>query len=428
MVRTSNLFLTSLLAIAFVQVSSAANPEGNWPTFRGSDRTAVSQDQDLLESWPENGPKLLWETAGLGRGYSSLAISGGRIYTMGDTLPDADGTDEYLLCFDQQTGKELWELKTGPAWNKGNVTWQSSRSTPTVDSDRVYVLTAHGKLICAGINGEEIWSKDLKEDFGGKKADGWGYSESVLIDGDTLVVTPGGTKNTMVAMNKISGETTWTTIRENDRGAGHASTLITNIGGTKVYVTTTGSGAMGVRAKDGELLWSYEIEKTTAVIPTPIIRDDLVFFTAGYKRGGALLRQIPGENGAVSIEEIYPITPKLSNKHGGVVLIGDSLYGDTDSSGIPFCADLMTGEIQWKKRASKGRSSASVVAADGHLYFRFSNGFIALIKASPEDFEEVSTFKVPGSGERPSWSHPVITGGKLYLREGNKLLCYDLTS
>ncbi|MDB4731719.1 PQQ-like beta-propeller repeat protein [bacterium] len=413
--------------MAVAQNSTAATPEKDWPTFRGPSRTAVSSDQDLLEKWSEDGPKLLWETDGLGRGYSSLAIADGKIYTMGDSIDGGDGTDEYLLSFDQKTGEQLWKLKTGPGWMNGNEAWQSSRSTPTVDGDRVYVLTAHGKLICANIEGEEIWSKNLKEDFQGKKADGWGYSESVLIDGEKLVVTPGGTKNTMVALEKMTGETIWTTIRDNDRGAGHASTLITNIGGTKVYVTTTGSGAMGVRARDGKLLWSYEIDKTTAVIPTPIVRNDLVFFAAGYKRGGALLKQVPSQaEGEVTIEEIYPINPDLANKHGGILLIGDHLYGDSDDKGIPFCADLMTGKVLWKGRSQKGRKSASIVAADGHVYFRFSNGFLALVEATPEEYNEVSIFEVPGSGERPSWSHPVITGGKLYLREGSKLLCYDL--
>ncbi len=425
MLRYLQSLFTCILTVTCVQVTFAAKPEGDWPTFRGPARTAVSPDQDLLTSWPATGPKLLWETDGLGRGYSSLAIADGRIYTMGDTIPGERNDDEFLFCFDQQTGEQLWKLRTGPAWTDGKESWQSSRSTPTVDKDRVYVLTAHGKLICATVEGKKVWNKDLKKEFNGKKADSWGYSESVLIDGDTLVVTPGGTKNTMVALNKMNGRVIWTTVRDGDRGAGHASTLITNIGGTKVYVTTTGSGAMGVRAEDGKLLWSYEIDKTTAVIPTPIVRDDLVFFTAGYNRGGALLRQVPGKEGEVTVEEIYPITPHLANKHGGVILVGDSLYGDSDDKGIPFCADLMTGEIRWKARGS-GRNSASMAAADGHIYIRYTDGTMTLAKASPEKFEEVGSFEVPGSGSRPSWSHPVITGGKLYLREGNKLLSYDL--
>jgi len=422
----TRLFLTTAAAVTLL--FSPAFADSSWPTFRGPSRTAIAPDTDLLESWPTDGPELLWTAKGAGRGYSSLAIVDGRIYTMGDNVSTADegDTDEYLLCFDQKTGEQLWKVKTGPAWNSGQPTWQGSRSTPTVDGKRVYAVTPHGKLYCVSTDGEIQWQKDLKEEFSGKKADGWGYSESVLIDGDTLVCTPGGPKNTMVALNKNNGELIWSCSREEDRGAGHASIVISNIGGQKVYVTTTGSGAMGVDAKSGKLLWDYDIDKTTAVIPTPILRDDYVFFTAGYKRGGALLKQVKTDDG-VAVEEIYPLETKLSNKHGGVVLVGDYLYGDSDSSGVPFCADLMTGEQKWKARGS-GRSSACFAAADGHLYIRYSNGVMTLVKASPEGLEETGSFQVPGSGEAPSWAHPVILHGKLYLREGDLIHCYNIRS
>ncbi len=294
-----------------------------------------------------------------------------------------------------------------------------------MDGDRLYALTPHGELICCETSGKELWRKNMENDFAGKKADNWGYSESVLIDGDKLVCTPGGEKNSMVALNKRTGETLWTMARPDDRGAGHASIVIATVGGTRVYVQTTGSGLIGVRADDGKLLWTYDIEQTTAVIPTPLVRDDLVFFSAGYGRGGALLKQVPGDAGDVTVEEVYPLNRELGNKHGGVLLLGDYVYGDSEDRGIPFCAELMTGEIKWKSRGS-GQDSASMAAADRHLYVRYADGTMTLVKAAPDAFEEVSSFKVPGSGERPSWSHPVIVDGKLYLREGDKLLCYDL--
>jgi len=403
---------------------AAAPGSSDWPTFRGPARTAVAPDTGLLSTWPAEGPKLLWEAEGLGRGYSSLAIADGRIYTMGDATT-ADDPEEYLLCYDLTDGKQLWKAKTGPAWNEGQANWQSSRSTPTVDGDRVYAITAQGVLVCFDTAGKEIWRKDLTQEFGGNKADGWGYSESPLIDGDKVVVTPGGEAHTMAALNKLTGETLWTTARAGDRGAGHASIMISDIGGTKVYVQTTGSGAMGVRADDGKLLWTYDIDQTTAVIPTPIVRDDLVFFTAGYGRGGALLKQVPGADGAITVEEIYPLNRELANKHGGVVLVGDYLYGDSDDKGIPFCAELMTGNVVWKTRGS-GRNSACVVAADGHVIFRYADGTVTMVRATPEKMEETGSFKTPGSGDRPSWSHPVILDGKLLLREGEKILCYEL--
>ena len=424
MIRSICVFVPTLFALLAVAPLDPAHA-ADWPTFRGADRSAVSKETGLLEAWPEEGPPLAWQVEGTGRGYSSLAIVGDRIYLLGDNIAEVEDQDEYLVCLSRKDGSRLWATKTGPAWNSGNPAWQSSRSTPTVDRDRVYVLTAAGELVCCdAAAGDEQWRKHLKNDFGGKKADGWGYSESVLVDGDKLICTPGGEKTTMAALDKRSGETIWTTVREADRGAGHASAVIAEVGGVRVYVQTTGGGALGVRAADGKLLWSYPIDKTTAVAPTPIISGDLVFFTAGYKRGGALLKQIAdGDN--VTIEEIYPLKPELANKHGGVVLVDGRLYGDTDSSGLPFCADLMTGEIAWKGRGS-GRGSAAVATAEGRLYLHFDDGTMVLAKADPAGYEEVGSFKVPHSGERPSWSHPVILDGKLYLREQNALLCYDI--
>ncbi|WP_373652614.1 PQQ-binding-like beta-propeller repeat protein [Schlesneria sp. DSM 10557] len=398
----------------------------DWPTFRGADRTAFSQEKDLLQEWPAGGPKLLWKADGSGRGYTSPAISNGRIFLLGDSIADVSDSDEYLICLDLKDGKRLWVNKAGSAWKNGQPTWQSSRSTPTVDVDRVYALTADGELFCCNVEtGKEIWRKDLKKDFGGVKADIWGYSESVEIDGNQLVCTPGGEKATMVALDKLTGNTLWSVVREGDRGAGHASIVKTDIGGVRVYVQTTGGGALGVRATDGKLLWSYPMEKTTAIIPTPIVKDDLVFAVAGYKRGGALLQQIPDGNGGVDIKEIYPLKPELGNKHGGVVLVGDYIYGDSEDSGIPFCAELKTGKVQWRKRGT-GSGSIAMAAADGRLYLHYANGTMALAKADPNDYEEVGAFTVPGSGERPSWSHPVILDGKLYLREQNCVLCFDI--
>lgn len=397
----------------------------SWPTFRGPQRTAVAPDTGLLSEWPEGGPKLVWKTAGAGRGYSSLAIVGGRIYTLGDAPSTADDKDEYLVCFNQSDGKQLWKIKTGEAWNEGKPDWQSSRSTPTVDGDRVYVITPSGSLICCRTSGEELWRHDLKKDFAGMKADGWGYSESVLIDGNQLVCTPGGPTNTMIALDKLTGDKRWSTPRPEDRGAGHSSIVITTIGGTRVYVQSTGSGGMGVRASDGKLLWTFDIDQTTAVIPTPIVRDDLVFYVAGYGRGGALLRQVPTGAGEVKVDVIYPLKTELANKHGGVVLVGDYLYGDSEDRGIVWCADLLTGDVKWKSRGA-GKNSASIVAADDHLYVHYADGTMSLIKASPTAFEEVSHFEVPGSGDRPSWAHPVLLDGHLYIREGDVILCYDV--
>jgi len=421
----------SLLAVLTPVLLPLAALAADWPTFRGPERTGVAPDTALLEAWPDGGPKLAWEAAGAGRGYASLAIAGERIYTLGDGLSTAGDKDEYLSCFDRGTGKQLWKTKTGQPWAEGPESWQSSRSTPTVDGDTVYVITPFGQLVaCATADGRERFRVDLKAQFGGKKGDSWGYSESPLVDDNRLVCTPGGEQATLVALDKKTGKPLWTCPMKGDRGAGHSSIVVSQpqssqTGGRKIYVQTTAAGAFAVDAETGKFQWAYPIDQTTAVIPTPIVRGDLVFFSAGYKRGGALLRQVPKADGSVTMEEVYGLKKELANKHGGIVLVGDHLYGDSDDAGIPFCAELMTGDVVWKKRGS-GKGSATVTAADGHLYVRFADGTLALVKANPADYEEVATFKIPGSDSRPSWAHSVIVDGRLYLREQDRILCYEL--
>jgi len=422
-IKFRHIFLV-LLCCLFLQAAQATD----WPTFRGSSRTGIAPDTNLLESWPEEGPKLVWRAAGAGRGYASLAIVGDRIFTLGDGPSTASDADEYLSCFDRTTGKPIWHTKTGDAWNNGKDDWQGSRSTPTIADGIVYVITPHGKLIgCEAENGTFGKAIDLKAALGGTKGDNWGYSESVLIDGDKLVCTPGGSQATMVALNKNDGNIIWKCTVPDDRGAGHASIVISEIAGKKIYVQTTASGAFAVDAETGELQWTFPIEKTTAVIPTPIIKDDLVYFVAGYKRGGALIQQVPGPGGSVASKEIFPLKKELANKHGGVVLIDDHLYGCADDQPIIICAELMTGDVVWKKRSTVGgQKSAAIVAADGHLYVQYQNGILALVKADPAAFEEVSYFQIPDSGDSPCWAHPVIVDGMLYVRDGDNMFCYDI--
>jgi len=206
-----------LLSCLFLQAVHATD----WPTFRGSSRTGIAPDTNLLESWPEEGPKLVWRSAGAGRGYASLAIVGNRIFTLGDGPSTASDADEYLSCFDRVTGKPIWHTKTGDAWNNGKDDWQGSRSTPTISDGIVYVITPHGKLIgCDAETGAFGKAVDLKAALGGTKGDNWGYSESVLIDGDKLVCTPGGSQTTMVALNKNDGSIIWKCTVPDDRGAG----------------------------------------------------------------------------------------------------------------------------------------------------------------------------------------------------------------
>jgi outer membrane protein assembly factor BamB len=415
-----------LVGFGFAATRDASPCVGDdWPTFRGPDRSAVVNDSKLLKSWPEGGPKLLWEGSGAGLGYSSLAIVGDKIFTLGDGLSTQKDKDEYLSCFDRKSGKQLWATKTGEPWKDRQPNWQSSRSTPTVDGDRVYVVTPYGMLYCCNAkDGSVKWKKHLKDDMGGNKADSWGYSESVLIDGDTLLCTPGGAKATVAALNKNTGEVAWTCVNPDDRGAGHASISISKVGNKKVYVQSTGSGLIGFDAK-GKLLWSYPIPKTTAVIPTPIIKDDLVFYPVGYGTGGALVKQVANGD-SVEVKEIYGMKKELANKHGGVVLVGNHVYGDSDDSGQPYCADLMTGEVKWKAPRTGNRGSAVVIGANDRIYIHHQDGRMLLVEANPAEYKEVGSFTVPKPDDRPSWSHPVILDGKLYVREQDKIFCFDI--
>ncbi|MEZ6138183.1 MAG: PQQ-binding-like beta-propeller repeat protein [Pirellulaceae bacterium] len=408
--------------------TAAVSQAEDWPTFRGANRAAVSAETGLLDSWSESGPRLVWEAKGSGRGYASPAVADGKVFTLGDHLSTADDTDEYLTCFSASDGKQLWKTKTGPAYSEHNKeSWNGSRSTPTVDGDLVYVISPFGKLVCAKVSdGSVAWEKNLKQDFGGKKKDSWGYGESPLVDGDLLLCTPGGEQATVIALDKKSGELVWKCSRPTDVGAGHSSIVISQVGGRKVYVQNTGGGPMGI-AENGELLWTYDMAPPTAFIPTPIIKDDLVFSVAGYNLGGALLQQVPSRDG-VNIKEVYGLKKEVANKHGGVIRVGDYLYGSNEDRNTVYCAELTSGEVKWRERGA-GEGSTSVIAGDGKLFVRFQNGTVALAKLSPDAYEEISSFKTPGSGEnnKPSWAHPVIANGQLLLREGDSILCYDIS-
>lgn len=395
----------------------------DWPQWRGPNRDGISAETGLLAKWPEGGPKMLWEAKGAGRGYASMSCVAGKVYTVGDTLSTEESKDEFLICVDAATGKTLWKAKLGKPYVNNNKQWESSRATPTLDGDRLYILTGNGEVICLKTaDGKEVWRKSLTADFGGKKGDGWGFSESVLIEGDKAICTPGG-KTTMVALDKMTGKTIWSAVLPQNPGAGHASIVMTEVGGTRVCVQTTQGFGLGVRATDGKVLWTVEKIKATAVIPTPVVRGDLVLFAAGYNTGGTLVRQVPDGDG-IKVETVYPLTKNLSNKHGGLVLVGDYLYGDSEDRGTPFCAEFKTGKEMWKKRGGDG--SMSLIAAEGKLYTHFADGTVALVEATPSEYKVVSSFKVPHVGARPGWAHPIIADGKLFIRGEDYVRCYDV--
>jgi outer membrane protein assembly factor BamB len=409
--------LGSLAAILTAGILLASD----WPQWRGPHRDDVAKESGLLQHWPKQGPPLLWKVSGLGSGYSSVVIQDDRIFTTGDL---AQG--EYLVALSRQDGSKLWSARLGEAWRDGG-----SRSTPTLDGNRVYALTPHGDLVCVGAaDGHEIWRKSMEHDFGGRMMSGWGYSESPLIDGDKLICTPGGDRAGLVALDKKSGELLWKAAVPNADGAGYASPIVAEVGGIRLYLTLLGKagGLVGVRASDGKLQFRHnKVANGTANIPTPLVHKDLVFYSTGYGDGGcALLRMVPA-NGSVRLQEVYlKRAGQLQNHHGGVIIVGEHIYGGHGhNNGFPFCLDLKTGKELWGKPRGAGAGSAAVTYADGDLYFRYENGVMALVGADPDHYEVKGTFHIP-QGSTPSWSHPVVLDGRLYLRDQDRMLVFDV--
>ncbi len=328
----------SMVVVAAVAGSVAV--AADWPGWRGPNRDGICTETGLLQRWPDSGPRLLWKASGLGRGYSTVAVVGDRIYTMGQRGKNPKRV--YVLALRRSDGAEIWATEL-PGTHHPN-------STPTVDEDRVYALGATGELVCLqASDGRLLWSKQFGKDFGGRMMSGWGYSESPLIDGEKLICTPGGPDALVVALDKRTGEPVWKGRAPTDPGprgrdgAGYASAVVSNGGGVRQYVQLVGRGLVSYAAEDGRLLWSYNrIANGTANIPTPIVDGDFVFCSTGYGTGAALLRLRRGDDGGVKAEEVYFLdAKKLQNHHGGMVKVGPYIYcGHGHNKGFPICVEM----------------------------------------------------------------------------------------
>jgi outer membrane protein assembly factor BamB len=400
----------------------------DWPQWRGPNRDGICSETGLLKSWPADGPKLLWEITGLGPGYSSMSIVDGRLYTMGDISLDSEKT-QCVLAYDLATHNRLWTAKVGPKHNDGG-----PRCTPTVDEGLIYAIGTSGDLVCVDAKTGGIrWTKNFEKDFGGKNP-GWRYSESPLIDGNKLLCTPGGRDAVMVALNKKTGELIWKCSmpdigRKGKDEAGYSSIVVTEAGGVRQYIQLTNKGLIGVAAKDGRFLWGYnKIANNVANIPTPIVFGNFVFCSTAYNTGSALL-ELTAANDGIEAKEIYFLDARtLQNHHGGLVRVGDYIYGGHDhNKGKPTCIEAKTGKVMWQAD-QPGGGSAAVLYADGNLYFRYEDDTLALIEANPQQYNLISTFKLPKrpgmSG--PGWSHPVIVDGRLYARHSDVLMVFDI--
>lgn len=399
------LTLAAVAVLVLVQ-QAVGQTAANWPQWRGPNRDGISKETGLLKEWPADGPTLVWKATGAGRGYSSFSIVDGKLYTMG-----LRGDREFVVAFDIATGKEAWATPHGSAFR--NDRGDGPRGTPTIDGDRVYALGGAGDLSALDARtGKLIWSKNVLREFGGSNIQ-WGISESPLVLGDKVLVNAGAPGASMVALKKTDGSVIW---KSQSDEPGYSSAIPVDINGGTQVVFFTAKRAVGLDVRDGRLLWDYERPaNNVANVATPIARANRIFISSDYGTGGGVV-EIKPDNKA---QEIY-FTKEMKNHHSSSVLIGDYLYGF--SSSILTAMKFDTGEIAWRDR-SVGKGS--LVYADGNLYCLSENGVMGLVEATPTGYKEKGRFRIQ-QGSLPTWAHPVVAGGRLYLRDQDTIYAYDV--
>jgi outer membrane protein assembly factor BamB len=405
------------IAACTLFVSTLAGTAGatDWPQWRGPNRDDVSAEKGLLKQWPAGGPTLAWEAKGLGRGFSTVSVVGDRIYTDGQ-----NGSSSFVFALNAADGGQVWSTLLGKPTAYGD--YVGPRGAPTVDGSLLFTVDPDGELVCLeAASGVEKWRKSFTRDFGGQPPS-WGFAEAPLVDGDKLVVTPGGRRGAVVALNKQTGTLLWQSKDFTD-AAHYSSLIVAEIGGVRQYIQLTAASVAGVAAADGKLLWRAPRPGHVAVIPTPIYSDGFVYVASGYGDGCNLFK-ITSSGGSFSAQQVYA-NKVMVNHHGGVIKVGDYLYGYSDGKGWT-CQDFKTGEAKWQEKEKLGKGC--LVCADGNLYLRQENGpgKVVLIEASPDGFKEHGRFDQPQRSSDNAWPHPVVANGRLYLRDQDVLLCYDV--
>ncbi len=412
-----------LAASVVFSADSSPAPSG-WHQFRGPNRDGISTETGLLKSWPAEGPKLLWEIKGAGAGMGSVTAGNGRLFVVGNRKEGVS-----LTAFDLTTRDEIWSTVISDKRDQPN-------GAPTFDGERLFAVSKDGVLACCDAgSGKLIWRTSYTNDLGGQIMSGWGYSESPLVDGDLVIGVPGGNQSIVAAMDKKTGAVKWKSSlladvgKRGKDGAGYTGVVISNGGGVKQYITLVGRGLVSVRASDGKTLWTYnEVANGTANIPTPLVWDDYVFTSSGYGTGAALLQLTKDGEGVKAEEKYFLKAGTFQNHHGGMVRIGDYIYaGSGHNNGIPVCLDWKTGKVVWEQGERPGRESAAVISAEGQLYFRWQDGTMGLMEATPSGYKLGGTFKLPNT-KGPSWPHPSIHDKKLFIRAQDQIFCYDLAA
>ena len=454
---SAHVLLSFAAAITVTSLQAA-----DWPQWQGVDRTAVSNETGLLQEWPEAGPPLAWRIEGLGGGDSAPAVVDGRLYG----LSNRDG-QEMVWCLSEADGTEVWAASLGPAVEQERRQSQEGPGgTPTVSGGHLYVIGMGGRVACLTLDGDVVWQRSLVEDFGGQVPP-WSYRESPLVDGERVICTPGASDALLVALNATTGETIWQTQgpaeeekpadeaappRERPQGenagrggrrfggrggrgrggprsgAGYSSVIAIEDAGHKQYVQLTAKALVGVDADDGTLLWEYKAPANPMGIncSTPLAQDGLVFAASAYGTGGGAVKLSASDDGGVSAEEIY-FSPRMQNHHGGMIVIDGALYGahGGNEGGFMTCLDFQTGDVLWRDREGP---KGALAMADGMLYLRAEDGGLFLIEPSKEKLVIRGRFEQPDRRSPPAWAHPVIANGKLYIRDQDLLLCYDVAA
>lgn len=414
-------FLSYLLLLQL----GVAGFNADWPQWRGPNRNGVSQETTLHLNWLEKKPLLLWTFRQAGAGYSAPTIVGNTLYCQGA----ADGSD-FAFALDTQTGKLKWKQRLGVQFiqDRGD----GPRGSVTMDGNNLYLIRGGGQLHClTAADGVLIWEKDMRKDLGGDIMSqwDWGFSESPLVDGNLVICTPGGNQGTIAALNKKTGDVVWRSKKWQDYG-GYSSPIVADVDDVRQYIQLARTGVAGVAAKDGKLLWSADVVGNhVAVIPTPIYHNNLVYVTSGYGAGCACVR-LSREGDTFKAEVVYA-NKNLSNHHGGVVLVGEYIYGFSDGKGWT-CQDLKTGENVWQVKGEGIPRKGAVLAVDSRLLcLEERTGLLTCAAASLDGWKEFGRLELPERCEIQTmdnmvWTHPVVANGRLYLRHHDLLFCFDL--
>ncbi|MBN1589625.1 MAG: PQQ-binding-like beta-propeller repeat protein [Pirellulales bacterium] len=394
----------------------SAENEPYWPRFHGPKEDNISTDTGLLRQWPDDGPPLAWTAEGMGIGFAGVTLAHGLVYTAGNV----DG--EMKISALDLNGRVRWQAANGKACD---VQYEGSRGTPTIDGDRLYHESPTGQLGCFDARtGKPIWTLNILDEFKGKLPR-WALAESVLIDGDRVICCPGGPETAVVALDKMTGQTVWKSPSADGDPIGYASPAVIEYNGLRMILTMTNQALIGVNADNGDLLFRFAHPtrwEVTALMP--VFHDGHIFISSGYGTSGSVLLKLNVDGQKADVEEVWR-SKDLDNHHGGVVLLDGYVYGAGHQSGKGkwVCLDWTTGKTMW---AEKGIGKGSLTCADGLLFTMNERRKVGLVRATPDKYDLISEFMLPNKGKKATWAHPVVCGGRLYLRHGDFLFAYDV--